>query len=346
MEQVDNAPIESQEPSIATDTTSNEGMDEHIVSSDGEGRELFSSESSTYDPSDLSNLDLDEIKKLKEKFLEEGDDYDPSQEVSEDLDDLDDGGLQGNGNLEHTQEQVEETADSPVSQPNATEEAERIQQQQLVEAADRRIIGVEEQYNQTVATINHLQAKAEELGSDNPMEVARITYQLERLHSQVEQLKGDHASLTNYKQNMQIVPKYIPMKYFYKDEIVESFMEDGWTRDRAVNYVNNMFATESPTTIIALAKNAIHRVHTKHLLAQQNASGQRVPQTNKKNVRRDADDVAEMINRSRNIPKTLSPAAKSSVDVNVEYSMNDLAELPLEEIKRLKREELRRDGKV
>jgi FtsZ-binding cell division protein ZapB len=342
MEQVENAPVVSQDAPIVSDSPSTEGMDEHVVSSDGEGRELFSSESSTYSPSDLSNLDLDEIKNLKQKFLEEGDDYEPNQEDSQESDE---GGLQESESLEHTQEQVEEIADSPT-QPNPTDEVERVQQQQLVEAADRRIIGVEEQYNQTVATINHLQAKAEELGSDNPMEVARITYQLEGLHSEIERLKSDHAALTNYKQNMQIVPKYIPMKYFFTNEIVESFMEDGWTRDRAVNYVNNMFATESPTTIIALAKNAIHRVHTKQLLAQHNASGQRVPQTNKRNVRRDADDVAEMINRSRNIPKTLSPAAKSSVNVKAEYSMNDLAELPLEEIKRLKREELRRDGKV
>lgn len=343
MEQVESVSNNGSSQVVPESSTQVE-INEHVVSSDGEGREIFSSESSGLSDLDLSKLDLSEIKKLRKRAEEEGDDFDPGLEEPEGEDS--EGDLQGNENLEHTQEQVEEIADSPEPQPQITDEVERAQQQQLVEAADRRLTGVEHQYNQAIATINHLQAKAEELGNDDPRETAEIVYQLKGLYSQVEQLKSDYQALTNYKQNMQIVPKYIPMKYFYKNEIVESFMEDGWTQDRAVNFVDNMFATESPTTIIALAKNAIHRVHTKQLLAQQNASGQRKPQTNQKKVQRDADDVAEMINRSKRIPKTLSPAAKSSVNVTEQYSMNDLAELPLEEIKRLKREELRRDGKV
>ena len=260
MEQVESVSNNGSSQVVPESSTQVE-INEHVVSSDGEGREIFSSESSGLSDLDLSKLDLSEIKKLRKRAEEEGDDFDPGLEEPEGEDS--EGDLQGNENLEHTQEQVEEIADSPEPQPQITDEVERAQQQQLVEAADRRLTGVEHQYNQAIATINHLQAKAEELGNDDPRETAEIVYQLKGLYSQVEQLKSDYQALTNYKQNMQIVPKYIPMKYFYKNEIVESFMEDGWTQDRAVNFVDNMFATESPTTIIALAKNAIHRVHTK-----------------------------------------------------------------------------------
>jgi hypothetical protein len=287
---------------------------------------------------DLSALSLDEIKELRKKFETEGDGEDAllEEEKGEDL--------QGLEESDTISDEMVEKAEPSNGQP-LPQRKPSPQLQQLVEATNFRIQGVEHQYNEKIATINHLQAQANELESDNPRKAAELDYQIRQLVEEAQGLQSDYKALQNYKTNVEIVPRYIPEEHMYTDEIMESFVEDGMSREKAANFVKNMFATETPTTIIALAKIGMQRKAFKNMLAQQQANGRRIAPTNKKPVRKDPDAVAELINRTKKIPKTLSPSA-SGVSSSESVDMDDLVELPLGEIRRRLKEELKRDGKV
>jgi hypothetical protein len=317
----------SVEPQEALDVTSDVDT--------GEGStDVDISTLSDIDDVDIEALSLDQIKDLRKKFETEGDEIEPSE--SQDLQGLEDSATLDNEMVEKAEPSIGQPL--PQGQPSP-------QLKQLVEATNFRIQGVEHQYNERVATINHLQAQANELESDNPRRAAELDYQIRGLVEEVQGLQSDYKALQNYKTNIEIVPRYVPEEHMYPDEIIEHFVEDGMPREKAANFVTNMFATETPTTIIALSKIGMQRKALKNMLAQQQANGRRIAPTNKKPTKKDPDAVAELINRNKKIPKTLSPTA-SGVSSSDSVNTDDLVDLPLTEIKRRLKEELLRDGKV
>jgi hypothetical protein len=312
---------------------------EPIETTDAEGsNDIDISSISDIDDVDIDALSLDQIKDLRKKF--EGEDGEDESQVGDDQTQ----DLQGTEDSDTISNEMVEKAEPSIGQP-LPQVKPSPQLQQLVEATNFRIQGVEHQYNEKIATINHLQAQANELESDNPRRAAELDYQIRGLVEEVQGLQSDYKALQNYKTNIEIVPRYIPEEHMYTDEIIEHFVEDGMSREKAANFVTNMFATETPTTIIALSKIGMQRKALKNMLAQQQANGRRIAPTNKKPVKKDPDAVAELINRTKKIPKTLSPSA-SGVSSNDSINMDDLVELPLSEIRRRLKEELSRDGKV
>lgn len=289
---------------------------------------------SDIDDVDIEALSLDQIKDLRKKFETENDDDEPLE--SQDLQGLEDSATLDSEMVEKAEPSIGRTLPPGTPSP---------QLQQLVEATNFRIQGVEHQYNEKVSTINHLRAQANELESDNPRRAAELDYQIRGLVEEVEELQSDYKALQTYKTNIEIVPRYVPEEHLYTDEIIEHFTEDGMSREKAANFVKNMFATEAPTTIIALAKIGMQRKALKNMLAQQQANGRRIAPTNKKPTKKDPDAVAELINRNKKIPKTLSPTA-SGVSSSDSVNTDDLVDLPLTEIRRRLKEELLRDGKV
>lgn len=298
---------------------------EEIVNGVDEGIE--DSQESNETP-DLTSMSLDELKAFEKEHLAKT--KDESEELQAE-------GEKGNVEIEESK-----NAEIPKSEAPEVKTGElNPQLKQLVETVRVRREGMQNYQTQYIQTLNHLEAKAKEIEADDPREAAKIDRDIEEVQRALGEIDSDIEKLNRYENNIKIVPKYIPEGHLYTDEMIEALVEDGFDQKVATDYVTNMFANESPTAIVNLAKVGMYRRAFKNMLAEKQANK---VQTKPKVIRKAStpDAVAEVINRARSIPKPLT-AAPSSSSRDATLSREDLVNLSLPELNKLLKE---RSGNV
>jgi hypothetical protein len=323
--------VEGTEPSVSEE-----------VSQDSYSQEVSGSEDSQIEDSGevsretLANMSLEELREFRE--LNEKELQEPGEE-----DDYPAGDLQGNQESEYPVDVPENAEEQRVEGVRPQPEPNQ-QLNELANVVSVRREGINNLKTQHIQTLNFLESKAREIAVDDPREAAKLDREAERVHEELVNLDGNLRELDQYEQNLKVVPKFIPHGQLFPDEIVEGLVEDGWSEDRAQDYVQNMFAREKPATVIALAKNGILRRAVKALL-HQNGVLEKNPQQFPKRIPpsskpRSADQVAEVINRARTIPKTMTPAP-STQSAEPTMSREDLAAMSLDELRALKKQVMR-----